>query len=151
MKTLKITLIAIFTAIGITGMAQKQDRQNHRIAQADSILTVQLELTEKEQAEFLPIYHQYVKDKKANRLKFRPQKGKGSKKMEDLSDAEIEAIVQKRFEFTQADLNLKKSYHEKFKKVLPIKKVAKFYHVEKRIYRKGKGKFDSEGGKKHKK
>ena len=150
MKILKITLIAIFTLIGASGMAQKKEKQNQRIAQADSILTAQLELTKKEQAEFLPVYHQYIKDKKANRLKFRPKKGKGSKKMEELSDEEIEAVIQKRFEFTQADLNLKKSYHEKFKKVLPIKKVAKFYHVEKRIYRKGKGKYDSEGEKRSK-
>lgn len=149
MKTLKITLLALFTLIGISGIAQKNEKFNHRIAKADSILIVQLELTEKEQAEFLPVYHQYIKDKKANRMKFRPQKGKGSKKMEDLSDEETEAIIQKRFEFTQADLNLKKSYHEKFKKVLPIKKVAKFYHVEKRIYRKGKGMYSEAKKKRH--
>jgi len=45
MNTIKIALLGIFTLIGVTGMSQKQNRDiNHRLAKADSILIVKLEL-----------------------------------------------------------------------------------------------------------
>ena len=136
MKTLKIALLLLFTFAGTLGMAQKKDRAANRMAKADSILTVRLALTEAEQKAFLPVYHEYVAAKKANRKKHLPSKKKGKKKMDELSDAELEKIIQQRFDFTQADLNIKKAYHEKFKKVLSMKKLAKFYQVEKRMFQR---------------
>lgn len=139
MNTIKIALLGIFTLIGVTGMSQKQNRDiNHRLAKADSILIVKLELTDAEQSAFLPLYHQFVKDKKENRKKHLPSERKAKKRMDELSDQELEEVIQKRFEFKQADLTLQKNYHEKFKKVLPMKKLAKFYHMEKRLFKRKK-------------
>lgn len=137
MKTIKIALLLLFTFTGIAGMAQKKDK-NHRLEIADSILTVKLELTDAEQKAFLPMFHEFVKAKKANRKKYLPSERKGRKKMEDLTDAELNEVLIKRFEFKESDLKLKREYHEKFKTVLPIKKLAKFYHIEKRLFVKGK-------------
>ena len=143
MKTIKISLLVLCTLISTTGMTQKSNKANHRLVKADSILTLKLELTETEQVQFLPMYHEYVNAKKENRKKFLISERKGKKKIEDLSDEELDAIIQQRFAFKQADLELKKKYHEKFKTVLPMKKLAKFYHIEKRIYSRGKGMYDS--------
>ena len=141
MKTIKITLIALFTLIGVTGIAQKGKSAEQRQAKIDSILTKALELTDTEAKAFLPMYHEYKAEQRATRSKFKPKKEK--KKMDELTDAELEEVIQKKMAFTQAQLDLKKKYHEKFKTALPMKKVAKFYHIEKRIgskMRKNKGK-----------
>ena len=146
MKTLKIALLLLFTLSGTLGMAQKKDKKiNHRIAKADSILTAKLELTDAEQKAFLPLYHEYIAAKKANRKKFHPSEKKGKKKMDELSDAEVEEIIKKRFAFKQADLDIQRQYHEKFKAVLPIKKLAKFYHIEKRLFERKKRKMKKKG------
>lgn len=145
MKTINIALIALFTLIGVAGMAQKsEDRMNHRLAKADSILIAELELTATEQANFLPLYHEYVKAKKENRKKYLTSERKGKKKMDELTDAELNEIITNRFAFKQGDLDIQKSYHERFKKTLPMKKLAKFYHIEKGMFsrkghHKGKG------------
>ena len=60
-------------------------------------------------------------------------KNKSDKKLEDLSDQELEALLNASFEFKQKQLDLKRKYHTKYKEVLPIRKIAKLYHVEKRI------------------
>lgn len=147
MKTIKIALLTLFTLVGVAGMAQKKDKNfNYRLAKADSILTVKLELTEEEQKAFLPVYHEYVKAKKANRKKYLSSERKGKKKMDELTDDEIDEIIQQRFAFKQADLELQKLYHEKFKAVLPMKKLAKFYHIEKRLYQRRKGGKKKRGG-----
>jgi len=148
MKSIKIALLALFTLVGVAGMAQKKGTHiNHRLAKADSILIVKLELTDAEQKAFLPLYHEFVKEKKANRKKYFSSEVKGKKKIDELSEEELDQVIQQRFAFKQADLDIQKKYHEKFKKVLPIKKVAKFYYVEKRIYKRGKGMYDSSGEK----
>lgn len=145
MKTINIVLIALITLIGVTGMAQKsEDGMNHRLAKADSILIAELELTATEQANFLPLYQEYVKAKKENRKKYLTSERKGKKKMDELTDAELNEIITNRFAFKQSDLDIQKSYHERFKKTLPMNKLAKFYHIEKRMFsrkgnHKGKG------------
>ncbi len=145
MKTINIVLIALITLIGVTGMAQKsEDGMNHRLAKADSILIAELELTATEQANFLPLYQEYVKEKKENRKKYLTSERKGKKKMDELTDAELNEIITNRFAFKQSDLDIQKSYHERFKKTLPMNKLAKFYHIEKRMFsrkgnHKGKG------------
>ncbi len=141
MKTIKIALLTLFTLAGVLGMAQKKGGDmNHRLAKADSLLIEKLELTEAEQKAFLPLYHEFVKAKKANRKKYFASERKGKKKMDELSDAELDEIIQKRFAFKQGDLDIQKMYHEKFKKVLPMKKLAKFYHIEKRLFTRTKTK-----------
>ncbi len=47
-----------------------------------------------------------------------------------MSDAEVEKMVDQEMAFRQSELDLQKKYHPQFKKVLPIKKVAKMYKAE---------------------
>jgi hypothetical protein len=140
MKTIKIGLLALFTLAGLAGIGQKKETDlNHRLAKADSILIIKLELTKAEQKAFLPLYHESVKEKKENRKKFLTLERKGKKRINDLSDAELDKVIEQRFAFKQGELDIQKKYHEKFKKALPMKKLAKFYQIEKKIYSREKG------------
>ncbi len=149
MKTIKITLLAIFTLVGVSAMAQKETKPADRQARIDAYLTEQLALTETEQKAFLPVYKQYKAELSALRKASKASKKKG-KIMSELSDQELEEVIQASFDDKQKMLDTKKKYHEKFKKVISIKKVAKLYHVEKRMGKHTKGNKKGKGNKEKK-
>ena len=54
---------------------------------------------------------------------------------EELTDAQLSAAVDRELALEQQELDLKKEYNERFKKILPMKKVAKL-HVAEQGFRK---------------
>ena len=139
MKTIKLTLIALLTFLFSAGFSQSEEKVAKRKEKIAEILVKRLALTEEEQKNFLPIYEQYVVERKTLRKNFRIVDRKG-KKLSESSEADIEKIILNSFEFKQKQLDLKKTYHLKFKQVLPIKKIAKLYRFENRMLNKMKKK-----------
>jgi len=94
-----------------------------------SYLTKQLDLTREEAQRFWPVYNEYQdemdKMREANKEKF----GK-DKRLEDLTDEEVEKLVDARIIMQQQELDIRKKYHAELKSVLPIKKVARLYRAE---------------------
>ncbi|MEN8928052.1 MAG: hypothetical protein ABF242_01555 [Flavobacteriales bacterium] len=148
MKTIKITLLALFTLVGVVGMAQetnkKEDRKAQRETRVAAILTEQLALTEAEQKAFLPVYKQYKAESIQLRKASKAAKKKG-KIMSELNDQELEQVIQASFDDKQKMLDLKRKYHTEFKKTISLKKVAKLYHVEKGIGKKMRNKRGKKG------
>ncbi|MNE83802.1 hypothetical protein D3C80_1806490 [compost metagenome] len=54
---------------------------------------------------------------------------------DNLSDKEIEEAILNDFTLKQRELEMERKYYDKFKKVLPMKKVAKFYMAEEQFKR----------------
>lgn len=126
-----MTLVLFFAVLGVS-VAQQDKSIEKRRAKIQQKLIQKLELTDKEQAEFLPLVWEYADAKRTHHERMRshlPSK----EKMGSLSDAEVEQLIQARFDSKEQMLQLQRTYHEKFKRVLPIKKVAKFHIIEKRI------------------
>jgi oligoribonuclease NrnB/cAMP/cGMP phosphodiesterase (DHH superfamily) len=53
------------------------------------------------------------------------------KDKEEISDKELEEIMDAKMEMAKSQIDIKIKYHKKFKEVLPIKKVAKYYEASK--------------------
>jgi len=53
------------------------------------------------------------------------------KKIEDFSDEELEQMMDARIQMGKEKVDILVKYHEKFKKVLSIQKVAKYYQAGK--------------------
>lgn len=134
MKTIKLLILSFLTLSAGHIIAQEdgESKQDTRKAIRVAIITEKLDLTEEESKAFWPIYDQMIEDHKTLRKNFAKTKEKG-KKMDELTDEEVEQIINESFDFKQKELDLKKKYHTKLKEVLPIKKIAKLYHLEKRI------------------
>lgn len=139
MKTKQIITAAAIGLFTFNGFSQdatspKQDvkhelsKKENKEAMKVAYITRELELTIEESEKFWPIYNAMEADLKALKKKNRPDK---NKKIEDLTDEEVEAIMQNAFNMKAEEIKIRKSYHEKFKSVLPVKKVAKLYHIEK--------------------
>ncbi len=134
-----ILLIALFTGM-VSTQAQDQQKPKEGSKQAKKIayITTRLELTPDEAEKFWPIYNEYQAEKKE--LRKTKKAGKSDKKVSEMSDKEVDELMTRSLDFQQKDLDLKKKYHNKYKSVLPVKKVAKFYHLEKEFKKQGHNK-----------
>jgi hypothetical protein len=116
------------------GHGDKPDREELE-AQFIAYVTNELSLTPDESKAFWPVYNQFQEEMKTLR-KERRESMKSAKEDGEITDDEAEKLIQKQFEFKQKELDLEKKYHTEFKKVLPVKKVAKLYRTEEQFKRK---------------
>lgn len=97
-------------------------------AQRVAYITNQLELTPEESQKFWPVFNQLKSEIKE--LKKSNRKSKKDINLDSLSDQEIEELLNAQFDFEIKEIELKRSYFQKFKTILPIKKVAKLAMVD---------------------
>ena len=123
----KILIIAILCPLFMLGQNHKMDKKREKIeAQKIGFITKQLDLTPEEAQKFWPIYNQFSDLRK----QLYKQNRKNRKDIDDLSESEIEELIDNHIILDQKKLDLKKKYHAEFKKILSNKKIAKLYHTE---------------------
>ena len=111
---------------------QKREQiENMKIA----FITKKVNLTSAEAQAFWPVYNEFHNKldelRKSKRQIFR----EGKEDVSNMTDAEVEALMQQHFDFRMKELELQKEYHGKFKSVLPVKKVAALYSAEEEFKR----------------
>jgi hypothetical protein len=137
MKTTKRFITAVLFSLFIftgAGFAQEetdmQDRKENIETMKIAFITKKLDLTPQEAQKFWPVYNQYNDKAKELRKKRRQDNRETRMNFDELSDKEIEQAIDNDMTYRQKELDLQKEYHEKFKAVLPVKKVAKLYAAE---------------------
>ncbi len=123
MKNILFTLL-IVSSCTLYLTAQNQANKPNRIA----FISEKLALSSEEAEKFWPLLNDMESELKA--LKQELKKNKPEKKVSEMSDKEVEVLLDASFVHKQKELDIKKSYHDKFTSILPVKKVAKFYHLE---------------------
>ena len=130
MKILKNGIIALLLTISLVSVKAQEAKENRREkmeALKISFITEKLELTTEEAKNFWPIYNDYNSAKK----EIKKEKPKGKKpNFDEMTDAEVENFIDSKTQELKKLMDLKILYIEKFKKVLPIKKVAKLLGIE---------------------
>lgn len=117
----------------LTGVAVNTEAQedNERVeAMRVAFIAKKLDLTVEESQQFWPVYNEYEAARKSIK-----KEQKRRRPNQDMSEAEAEAFVMQSLETEQKLLDLKKSYFQKFKKVVSVKKIARLQQVE-REFRK---------------
>ena len=123
----KILIITMLCPLFILGQNHRMDKKREKIeVQKIAFITKQLDLTPEEAQKFWPVYNQFSDARK----QLREQHKENRKDIDNLSDSEIEKLIDNHIILDQKELDLKKKYHTEFKKVLSNKKVAKLYHAE---------------------
>lgn len=92
--------------------------------------TRKLELTPGEAKVFWPLYEAYQLETRNLKKACRLEGIETREKLEQLSDAEIEFAVDNMMLNREKEFALAKAYHQKFKEILPIRKVALLYKTE---------------------
>ena len=114
-------------------MAQKYTERMKEIeAYKIGFMTQKLDLSADEAKIFWPIYNDWQKEQTTLRRE-RVQKMISYRKIteiEELSDTEVQNLIENDFSFKQRELNLERKYYYKLKSNLPIKIVGKFYRAQ---------------------
>ena len=102
-------------------------------AMKTGFITKELDLSPEEAQRFWPVYNQYEKEMQALQKSHREKMKSAKENMDEMSDKDVEALVDDFIVEEQKELDIKKRYHVEFKKILPIKKVGKLYHAEEKF------------------
>lgn len=142
-----VALLIIGFACTAQPMGPHHDKREQIEAHKIAFITRHLGLTPEEAQVFWPVYNkcqQQQEELRKNRREQFPASSKegppteGKNKRENInamSDKEVEAIIDNEMVFRQKELDMEKECHEKYKQVLPIKKVAKLYRAEREFKR----------------
>jgi hypothetical protein len=116
-------------------------------AQKAAFITSELNLTPDEAQRFWPVYNQYNNEEQAVRSNQVNDLLNAKADFDTMSDQAVSNLIDNELKYQQQDLEIRKKYNEEFKKVLPVKKVAKLYIAEQKFkiyllqqYKAGAGK-----------
>ncbi len=127
MKTLMLNIL-LMVLIGQVNAQHKPETEEKIKSKKIAYLTDALKLTPDEAQKFWPIYNQKEEEHKELRKQIRDiQK---EKKIEDMTDAEAEKMLEQIMAIKQKELDTEKKYLAKFKEVVSLKKVALLHKAE---------------------
>lgn len=125
-KLLSILFLICFFTGAMNAQKNRQSRNERIEAMRVAFITEKLELTVEESQMFWPIFNEYELERKKIQKSFDHKKD-----IDTMTDAEAEAFVKQSFVKDQQILDLKRTYFEKFKTAISIKKIARLPKVEK--------------------
>ena len=128
----KITLVLLILVASLGSIAQEKGeevKRENKKAQKIAYISTKLELTSAEAEKFWPVYNASEAEFKLLKKEHRAAMGE-RKKISEMSDTEVEKLLDTGLEIQQKELEIRKKYLVKFKDILPIKKVAKLTRIE---------------------
>lgn len=120
-----IFTVALFAQPPVDNMDERREQIE---AQRVAFITKHLNLTPEEAQAFWPVYNQYKEQKHEIHEEMRPVKP-----LDELSDAEVEELLDRMIERKEREVELEKEYLAKFRDILPVRKVAKLQVAERRF------------------
>ena len=130
-KIKKLSLILIMCINSTFLLAQENMNKNEtRESRKIAFFTSKMQLTVEESQNFWPIVNEMEAELKTLK-KEQKEKLTTIKEKENVSDKDLEKLMDMKMDMSKKQLDIKIKYHGKFKDVLPIKKVAKYYEATK--------------------
>ena len=137
MKKLKNRLLIFLLLFSTAVIAQERKPAKERVdAMKIGFLTNRLNLSPEEAKTFWPVYNMYADELEKLRRSRRENIEDVRENFDSMSDAALEKSVDNEILFRQSEMDILKKYRPQFKKILPIKKVAKLYKAEEDFKRK---------------
>jgi ADP-dependent phosphofructokinase/glucokinase len=126
MKKHIILFFAMLACMSLSYAQQGSERREERIkAFRVAIFTEKLNLTSEEAQTFWPVYNEFIDRRDALMEQFKP-----AKRIDDMSDSELEAQIARHFERQQKELDLEREMVAKLRKTMPLRKVARVPNAE---------------------
>lgn len=122
----------------VQGNNYQSYRDNNRsIAARDKVqsmkigyITQSLNLTSQEAQSFWPVYNEYEAEMKKLRQNMRMDMMDAKMNFNTMSDKELNDMMDNLIAQKSKEAELFRTYHERFKKILPVRKVAMLYRAE---------------------
>jgi hypothetical protein len=129
-KKLNILVIICLSSTIIFAQNELNQKKENRQAQKVAFFTAKMNLNTEESKVFWPVVNEMENELKE--LKDKNAHGKmmlKDNKIEDFSDEELEDMMDTRIQMGKEKVDILVKYHEKFKEVIPIRKLAKYYQT----------------------
>jgi hypothetical protein len=127
MKKIAVFLFAFTLTISTFAQNNRDEKIGEKIKiQRIAFITQRLSFTEVEAQQFWPVYNEYTEKLQQMRKQSKPEKP-----FDELADADVEKMITAQFDREAKELELKKEYFQRLKKVISVKKIAKLYRAEK--------------------
>lgn len=137
-----LLLLILFTSFNISFA------QDHRREEIESFrvayFTRQVGLNTEEAKKFWPVYNEMQEEIQKLHRERRMRHRNGREANENLSDSELEKMINEEFISRQKELDIEKKYHERYKDILPMKKLAQYYRAQEGFKRELLKKIQSE-------
>lgn len=137
MKKLNIILLILLLPLlslaqGHHGQGRIENQLSHEEMRAEKVayLTNQIDLSISEAQKFWPVYNAFQKEMENNMNEMRNIMHSLKTDTNVLSEQELESKIDRLIELESEEASIRSNYHEKFKGVLPISKVAMLYRAE---------------------
>lgn len=122
--------ILLVVILSFPTLAQPGDKREDIESMKIAFLTRRLNLTPEEAKKFWPVYNQFSEELKS----VRETRNKAARDVKDnfqqMTDKEIEKVVDGEISYRQQELDILKKYNAQFKQTLPMRKVALLYRAE---------------------
>ena len=125
MKKILFVLFCLTSVVGVFAQPQNGRVKERVEAQRVGFITQRLNLTPEESQAFWPVYNQYTE-----KLQQIRNSVKLEQPLDDMSDADTEKLIMAQMDKESRELDLRKEYYQKLKKVISVKKIAKLYKAE---------------------
>jgi Spy/CpxP family protein refolding chaperone len=134
MQRILVLLVFMLPFLATAQHPRVQKKKEDIEAQKIAFITKEINLTTEEAQKFWPVYNQCQKEKQELRKQRRTAMSE-HKKLEEMTDAEVQKAMETILANKQKELDLEKQYHTKYLAVLPVKKVAGLYKAEMKFKR----------------
>jgi hypothetical protein len=131
-KKLSILLIIFLCSTFILAQNDLNQKKENKEAIKIAFFTSKMNLNTEESRVFWPVVNEMENELK--NLKDKNAHGRmvlKDKKIEDFSDEELEKMMDTKIQMGKEKVDILVKYHEKFKEVIPIQKLAKYYQAGK--------------------
>jgi hypothetical protein len=139
MNRIMLALILLFSLLASPLFAQvSQEFEKTREEmqrQKDAVIAADMKLTEQEGKTFWPLYQEYqgaLRKLQDRSIKLVAEYGQEREK-ETFTDQKARALLDEYLDIGREDLWLKKAYLDKFSRILPAKKVMRYFQLENKI------------------
>lgn len=128
-----IIALCMILVLNSSAFAQPDQRMENRKDQIKAMkvayITQLLNLSPEESQTFWPLYNQMEEEKKQIK-KSGTDKASLKENLGNMSDKDLEAVIEKEFAMKQQLLDLQRQYYQKFKAVLPMQKIIKLQYAD---------------------
>lgn len=120
--------LMLISGLAFGQIGKKREALEERIRSLKiAFVTEKLALTPEESEKFWPVYNQMEAERSALMAE------KKSEFSDDMSDKDAQAYMTRHFDLREKELAMERKYVDKFKTVLPARKVARLLWVEKQF------------------
>lgn len=126
----KIYILAIVFIVFFKNTQAQENRREEIESFRIAYFTKQLNLTSEEAKKFWPVYNEMQAEIQKIQKERRNRHRDLRDSKDNLSDAELEKSIQDEMASRQKELDIEKKYHERYKQILSMKKLAVYYRAQ---------------------